>query len=84
MTGGTSHLVEQFLATLHLFAVQVAGTGDSQSAMPHHELVVIVILHLRLEVVYVVVKLVGVRRQQGRHSLGYAFAGAVGIVGMEQ
>ena len=81
MTGGTANLIEDLFTTLHLRVLQVASTGNGQSAMPHLEGPEVVVRHLWLEVVPGVVELVGGRQQQVIDCLAYAFVSTVSMVG---
>ena len=64
MACGAANLIEYFLALLYLCVVQVAGTGNGQSAVPHEEGVVVVVAHLGGKTMPGVVKLVGGRTEQ--------------------
>ena len=59
-----SPLIEELLALLHIGVVEVTGTRNGQSAVPHHEGVELVGRLLRLELEPRVVELVGARAQQ--------------------
>ena len=92
MTLCTAYLVEQLLAALHLRFVQVTGGRNGQSAVPYHELIVLLVAHLvlsmigsPLEQVLVEGFLLANRRtaQNLVHTLLDTCIGAVGIVGMQ-
>ena len=70
MACGAANLIEYFLALLYLCVVQVAGTGNGQSAVPHEEGVVVVVAHLGGKTMPGVVKLVGGRTEQVAHGNG--------------
>ena len=40
-------MVEEFLAALHFGVVHVAGGGDGQTTVPHHEVHIVLVFHLR-------------------------------------
>ena len=46
MAIGAAHVVEELLAALHLGIVHVTGGRDSQATVPHHEVDIVLILHL--------------------------------------
>ena len=81
MTFGATHLVENFLATLHLFIVQVSRTWNGKSAMPYQKRIETVIRHLGREVVHIVIELICFWREKSSHSIGNALVCAVGMIG---
>ena len=81
MARSAAQFVEDLLAPLHLRAVEIAGARDGQAAVPDKEVVVLVIPHLRGEVMPLVVELVGARVEQVQDRIGDAFLRTVGIVG---
>ena len=60
MALGAANLREQLLAALYVGVAEVAGSRDGQSAMPHHELVVLTVAHLVLAVVGSTLEKIGV------------------------
>ena len=72
MAGGTSNLLEHFLALLYHWVLEVAGTGNRQSAMPYKEGIVVVVAHLSLKAIPRIVKLVGVGTEQVAYCIGNA------------
>ena len=78
MTFGATYLVENFLATLHLFIVQVSRTWNGKSAMPYQKRIETVIRHLGREVVHIVIELICFWREKSSHSIGNALVCAVG------
>ena len=64
VAGGAANFREHFLSFLDVGVIEVAGAGNGQAAVPHHEGVELVGVHFRLEVVVRVVKLVGTWAQE--------------------
>ena len=88
----TAYLCEQRLAALHVGIIQIAGGRNGQTAVPHHELVVLLVRHLLFALVVFVVQQILLERALEAHigcvqylidtSLD-AFVRAVGIVRMQ-
>ena len=81
VAGSTANLHKDLLATLHVGILQVTGTGNCESTVPHLEGPEVVVRHLGREVVPLVVKLVGAGVQQVEHGIGNSLISTVGIVG---
>ncbi len=75
-----AHLDKELLATLHIGVVEVAGARNGETAVPHHEVVELVVAHLGLELMPGVVELVGARAQQIVDHRSDAVARAVAVV----
>ena len=63
VTVGAPHADEELLATLYVGVVEIAGTGNGESAVPYHEVVELVVAHLCLELMPGIVELVGTGSQ---------------------
>ena len=92
MAAGTTNLREQILTTLYVGIVQITGSRHSQSAMPYHKLIVLLVAHLFLAIIRRTVKQVlveslflGNRRatQNLVHTGSNTLVGTVGIVGVQ-
>ena len=84
MAGGTTNLVEHLLAALHSGIVQIACGRHSETTVPYHEVVVVLVAHFWLTEGggVVVTSLSGVvHTEQGEHFLCNTFIG-VSIVRM--
>ena len=89
MAAGTANLREQILTALYGFIVQITGSRHSQSAVPHHKLIVLLVGHLLYTIVRRAVEqifLEGFRIGDGwgvEHlvdTVGNAFVSTIGII----
>ena len=86
---GTANLAEQLLAALHISIIKITCCRHSQTAVPHHKLVVLLVAHLLYPIIGCTIKqilLEGVfisHRWGVEHlvdTVGDALIGSVGIV----
>ena len=92
MTRGTTQFGEELLAALNVSVVQIASGRNSQTTVPHHELIVLLVGHLLLTIVGGTLEQIlveGLLLGDGRtaqylvDAVGNASVGAVSIVGMQ-
>ena len=92
MTVSATDLGEEGLATLYGIVVQITGGRNGKTAVPYHELVVLLVVHLFLTTIVLIVKQVFLESvlvsdgwcvQHFIDTCGNAFVGTVGIVGMQ-